>query len=204
MVQKRQKTIKEQQTSEQQARESDQNVILVTPKKKNRLQPPPASRHRSVLKLDRVVPLFDMRSHTSKNIHDIFMSSRGALPIQNLTTISTDRLSKVEEDPRFVELLVSFYSPASEGDFFKSEFQVVMPRSWTPKIYLGALHQSIRTNSILTLKSISISGQNYTTMNKLNWLFCLQKDILHTRLVISGLYQSLKGGEFNKTESSSR
>ncbi len=204
MVQKRQKTIKEQQTSEQQARESDQNVILVTPKKKNRLQPPPASRHRSVLKLDRVVPLFDMRSHTSKNIHDIFMSSRGALPIQNLTTISTDRLSEVEEDPRFVELLVSFYSPASEGDFFKSEFQVVMPRSWTPKIYLGALHQSIRTNSILTLKSISISGQNYTTMNKLNWLFCLQKDILHTRLVISGLYQSLKGGEFNKTESSSR
>ena len=98
MVQKRQKTIKEQQTSEQQARESDQNVILVTPKKKNRLQPPPASRHRSVLKLDRVVPLFDMRSHTSKNIHDIFMSSRGALPIQNLTTISTDRLSEVEED----------------------------------------------------------------------------------------------------------
>jgi hypothetical protein len=204
MVQKRQKTIKEQPTSAQPSRASDQNVILVTPKKKNRLQPPPASRHRSVLKLDRVVPLFDMRSHTSKNIHDIFMSSRGALPIQNLTTISTDRLSEVEEDPRFVELLVSFYSPASEGDFFKSEFQVVMPRSWTPKIYLGALHQSIRTNSILTLESISISGRNYTTMNELNWLFRLQKDILHTRLVISGSYQSLKGGEFNKIESSSR
>jgi hypothetical protein len=204
MVRNRQKTIKELPTRAQPSTTDEKDVILAPYQKKNCLQPPPASRHRSVLKLDRVVPLFDMRSHTSKNIHDIIMSSRGALPIQKLTTISTDRLSEVEEDPRFVELLVSFYSPAPEGDFFKSEFQVVMPRSWTPKIYLGALHQSITTNSMLTLESISISGRNYTTMNELNWLFHLQKDIIHTRLVISGSYQSLKGGEFNKIESSSR
>jgi hypothetical protein len=38
-------------------------------------------------------------------------SSREALPIQKLTTITTDWLSfKVEEDPTYVELLVSFYS----------------------------------------------------------------------------------------------
>jgi hypothetical protein len=133
------------------------------------------------------------------------MSSRGAVPIQKLTTIATDRLYEVEEDPRFVELVVRFYSPApSEDDFEKSEFKVIMPRSWTPKMYLGALYQSITNNSLLTLESIIISGRIYTTMNELNWLFPLQKDILHMRLVTSGSYLSIKGGEFNKIESSSR
>ena len=202
MVRECQKTIKQLPTSAQPSRANDQNVILVTPKKKNRFQPPPASRHRSVLKLNRAVALFDMRANTSKKISDIIMSSRGAVPIQKLTTIATDRLYEVEEDPRFVELVVRFYSPApSEDDFEKSEFKVIMPRSWTPKMYLGALYQSITNNSLLTLESIIISGRNYTTMNELNWLFPLQKDILHMRLVTSGSYLSMKGSELNKIES---
>ena len=192
------KTIKELPTSAQPSRANDQNVNLATHKKKNRVYPPPASRQRSVLKLDRFVPLFDMRSHTSKDVYDIIRSTRGALPIQKLTTIATDRLSEVVEDPRYVELLVHFYSPAPEVD--TKDFKVVMPRSWTPKMYLGALYQSITTNSIITLESISLSGRNYTTLNELNWLFGLQKDIIHTRLVTSCSYQSLKGGEYNKIE----
>jgi hypothetical protein len=95
-------------------------------------------------------------------------SSREALPIQNLTTITTDQLSKNEEDPTYVELLVSFYSPTPENDthnFEKRDFKVIMPRSWTTKMYLGVLYQSITTNSLLTLESINISGQKYTTMN---------------------------------------
>ncbi len=99
MVRTCQKMIKELTTRAQPSRAKHQNVNLATHKKKNRFQPPPASPHRSLLKLHRVVPLFDMRVHTSKNIHDIIMSSRGALPIQKLTTIATGRLSKVEEDP---------------------------------------------------------------------------------------------------------
>jgi hypothetical protein len=46
-------------------------------------------------------------------------------------------------------------------------FKVIMPRSWTPNMYLGVLNQSIMTNSLLTLKPINGSGRNYTTMNKL-------------------------------------
>jgi hypothetical protein len=204
MVRKCQTTIKQLPTSAQPSRANDQNVILVTPKKKNRFQPPPASQHRSVLKLARAVPLFDMRANTSKNISNIIMSSRGALPIQKLTTMATDRLYEVEEDPQFVELVVHFYSPAPDDKFEKSEFKVIMPRSWTPKIYLGALYQSITNNSLLKLESIIISGRNYTTMDELNWLFPLQKDILHMRLVTSGSYLSMKGGELNKIELSLR
>ncbi len=85
------KTSKELPTSAQPPCAQDQNVILPTHKKKSRQQPPPASRHWSVLTLDHVVPLFDMRANTSKNIYDIMRSSREALPIQKLmTAITTD------------------------------------------------------------------------------------------------------------------
>ena len=173
------------------------NATAPTSKKKSRQQPPPASRHRSVLTLDRVVSLFDMRANMSNNIDDIIRSSRDARPIQRLTTITTDRMSQVE-DPRYVELLVSFYSPPEEESNFciKNDFKVIMPSTWTPKMYLGALHQSIRTNSLLTLESIEVSGRNYTTMNELNWLFPIEKEVLHWKLVTSASYLHLHGGEF--------
>ncbi len=171
-----------------------ENASAPTSKKKSRQQPPPASRHRSVLTLDRVVSLFDMRANMSNNIDDIIRSSRDARPIQRLTTITTDRMSQVE-DPRYVELLVSFYSPPEE-DFFKSDYKVIMPSPWTPKMYLGALYQSIRTNSILTLESIEFSGRNYTTMNELIWLFPMEKEVLDRRLLTSASYLHLQGGEF--------
>jgi hypothetical protein len=118
----------------------DQNAILRSSSKKNRQQPPPASRHRSVLTLHRVVPLFDMRATTSSSIYDIIRSSREAIPIQKLKTITTDRLSQVEEDPRYVELHISFYSPPEDQDAKKNDFKVVMPQTWSPKMFLGALN----------------------------------------------------------------
>jgi hypothetical protein len=158
------KLSKELPTSAQPQRAQDQNVILPTHKKKSRQQSPPASRHRYVLTLDHGVPFYDMRANMSNTNYDIMRSSREALPIQKLlTTITTNRLSKVEEDPTHVELLVSFYSPAPDNDtnnFKKSNFKVIMPRSWTPKMYLGALYQFITTISLLTIESINFSGQN--------------------------------------------
>jgi hypothetical protein len=112
MMRKCGKTSKELPTNAQPPRAQDQNVILPTHKKKSCQPPPPASQHRSVLTLDHVVPLFDMRANMSNNIYDNMRSSREALLIQKLMTITTDRLSKVDEDPTYVELLVSFYSPA--------------------------------------------------------------------------------------------
>ena len=135
----------------------------------------------------------------SDNIDDIIRSSRDARLIQRLTTITADRMSQVE-DPRYVELLVSFYSspPEEESNFcIQIDFKVIMPSTWTPKMYLGALHQSIRTNTLLTLESIEVSGRNYTTMNKLNWLFLIiEKEVIHWKLVTSASYLYLHGGEF--------
>jgi hypothetical protein len=76
-------------------------------------------------------------------------------------------LSLVEEDPSFVELLVSFYSPPEDQDAKTTDFKVVMPQTWSPKMYLGALNQSIRANRLnslsLSLESINLSGRNCST-----------------------------------------
>jgi hypothetical protein len=93
---------------------------------------------------------------------------------------------------------VSFYSPPEEDtkNVIKNNFKVIMPRTWTPKMYLGALHQSITTNLLLVLESIDVSGRQYTTMNELNCLFLVQKEVIHRRLITSGSYLHLHGGEF--------
>jgi hypothetical protein len=53
----------------------------------------------------------------SNIIYGIMRSSREALPIQKLMTITTGQLSEVEEDPtRYVKLLVSFYLPVPDHD----------------------------------------------------------------------------------------
>jgi hypothetical protein len=178
------------------SRAKDQNAILRSSNKKNRQHPPPTSRHWSVLTLHPVMSLFDIRSTTSSSIYGIIRSSREAIPIQKLKTITTNRLSLVEEDPRYVELLVSIYSPPEDQDEKNTDFKVVMPQTWSPKMYLGALNQSIRTNRLLSLESINLCGRNYTTINELNWLFPLKKEIIHMRLVTSASYLHLYGGEF--------
>jgi hypothetical protein len=105
------------------SRAKDQNAILWSSNKKNRQHPPPTSRHWSVLTLHPVMSLFDIRSTTSSSIYGIIRSSREAIPIQKLKTITTNRLSLVEEDPRYVELLVSIYSPPEDQDEKKHRFQ---------------------------------------------------------------------------------
>ena len=83
-----------------------------------------------------------MQANTSNNVSDIIRSSRDAIPIQRISTITTNRLYKID-DPRYVELLVSFYSPPEDdaSNFEKNDLKVIMPISWTPKMYLGAIYQ---------------------------------------------------------------
>jgi hypothetical protein len=68
MVRKCQKMSKELPRSAQPPRAQDQNVILPTYKKRSRQQHPPAHRHRSVLTLDHVVPLFEMRDKSIQQL----------------------------------------------------------------------------------------------------------------------------------------
>jgi hypothetical protein len=126
--------------------------------------PPPASRHRAVLQLRDAVPLFDMRANGSVLAQDILMSARTARPKMMINVISTDRVSAVE-DPRYLELIVKFYSPEAKNKIKKKtpprfDLKVVMPKDWTPRMYLGVLYRSIKSNRVLTLELITLNGRS--------------------------------------------
>jgi hypothetical protein len=140
------------------------------------------------------VPLYDMRLQTSSRLHDIVQASRNADKVMMVTTVSTDRISRVQEDPKFSELIISFYPEDDENQPTKSDVKVIMPNSWTPKMYLAALNTSIRRNSTLSIESITIDGKIYATMNELEWLFKATEEDAHRQLTCSASYISVSGG----------
>ncbi len=164
----------------------------------NPTKPPPATRHRAVMTLRQAMPLYDMRSHTSSRLKDIVQQSRNAQKVMMVTTVSTDRISRVQEDRNYLELWISFYPEDDENQPPKSDIKVVMPNSWTPKMYLSALNKSIRKNSILSIESITIDGRIYATMNELQWLFSATEEATHSQLICSASYIPVSGGVLKK------
>jgi hypothetical protein len=55
------------------------------------------------------MPLYDMQSQSSASLQDILQSSRKAKKLMMVTSISTGRVSRVQEDPKYLELWISFY-----------------------------------------------------------------------------------------------
>jgi hypothetical protein len=157
-------------------------------------KPPPATRHRAVMSLHISVPLYDMRSHSSTSLQDILQSSRTAEKVMMVTAVSTNQVSRVEEDPKYLILSLSFYPQDDENHPPKSEVNIVMPNTWTPKMYLSALNKSIRKNSILSIELITIDGRVYATINELQWLFSATEETTHSQLICSASYIRVSGG----------
>jgi hypothetical protein len=158
------------------------------------MKPPPATRHRAVMSLRISVPLYDMRSHSSSSLQDILQSSRNVKKVMMVMSVSTDRVSRVEEDPKYLILSLSFYPQDNENQPPKSDVKVIMPNTWTPKMYLSALNKSIRKNSILSIESITIDGRIFATINELQWLFSATEEATHSQLICSGSYIRVSGG----------
>ena len=170
-----------------------QEVQRVNPTTK----PPPATRHCAMLPFPKPVPLYGMRSQhqTSSSLLDILQSSRSAKKVMMVKTVSTCRVSRIEENPKYLDLEVSFYPCNTRVDKNpKLDVNVVMPHGWTPRMYLAALNKSIRKHSVLSLESIRIEGRNYVTINELQWLFSATKEATHSGLVCSASYIRVSGG----------
>ena len=112
-------------------------------------------------------------------------------------TISTDRVSRVEDDPTYVELGITFH-PDDENQPPKMDVNVIMPEGWTPKMYLAALNKSMKRHSILSLELITIDGQIYATVNELQWLFSATEEATHSQLICSASYICVSGGVLKK------
>ena len=157
-------------------------------------KPPPATRHRVVISLRMYVPLYDMRAHTSSRLQDILQSSREVEKAMMVRTVSTDRVSQVKEDSRYLELWISFYPRDEVNPPPKYDVQVIMPKDWTPKMYFMALNKSIKKNLILSTESITIDSRIYATINELQWLFSATEQATHRHLICSASYIRVSGG----------
>ncbi len=164
----------------------------------NPTKPPPATRHRAVMSLRQPIPLYDMRSQMSSCLQEIVESSRNAQKVMMVRTISTDRLSKVEHDPTYVELAITFHPDDHEHQPLKMDVNVIMPEGWTPKMYLAALNKSMKRHSVLSLESITIDGQIYATVNELQFLFSATEEATHSQLIASASYIRVSGGVLKK------
>jgi hypothetical protein len=112
-------------------------------------------------------------------------------------TILTNRVSGVE-DPRYVELMVSFYTWAVnyKNPYNKLTYKLIMPKDWTPRMYLCALNRSIMNNAALSLELVTLDQQSYTATNKLHWLFSSPVNVIHTHLTTSAAYPCVAGGDY--------
>jgi hypothetical protein len=144
-------------------------------RKRNGLKAPPATRHRAVLCLQVTIPLFEMQAYSSNNLQEIIWSSRNVTQSLMVRTITTD-VRKPVDDPLYVELLVGFYPQEDVENRFdfpnkRIQHDVVVPASWTPKMYLGALSLSLSRHPVISLSMICINGKKYKSLNDVHLLF---------------------------------
>jgi hypothetical protein len=160
----------------------------------NPTKPPPATRHRVVMLLCQPIPLHGMQSQMSSCLQGIVESSQNAHKVMMVRTVPTDRVSRAEDDPTYVELGITFFYPDDhENQPLKMDANVIMPKGWTPKMYLAALKKSMKRHSILSLELITIDGQIYATVNKLQWLFFAMEEATHSQLIASASYIRVSG-----------
>jgi hypothetical protein len=179
---------------EQTTMKTKRQSILVKGGNQHPTKPPPATRHRAVMSLRHAIALYDMRSHSSSTLQDVLESSRNAKKVMMVTTVSTNRVTRHQDNPSFVELGITFYSgdPENENQTPKLDVKVIMPEGWPPKMYVAALNKSIRRHSILSLESYCNNGRIYSTVNDLQWLFSARD--AHSQLVSSASYIRVSGG----------
>jgi hypothetical protein len=122
--------------------------------------PPCASRHRAVFELPTAIPFFDMQHSTPnlENISDFYQKTRQSVPLMLVKTITTDIRRKLQDGPDFVELVIQFDPdtevPQNQPENIEHYF--VMPQTWVPKMYLGALHLSIYRYPVISIENITI------------------------------------------------
>jgi hypothetical protein len=156
------------------ARMQPYSQVLASEAKKHQ-NPPPASRHRAVFELPKAIPLFDMRRSAQNplNISNFYQETRESVPLMLVKTMTTDMQRKLPDHPDFVELLIRFYPKTEETKDPQKiiEHYFIMPQTWAPKMYLGAVHLSINRHPVISIENITMKGHDYLTINEVHWMF---------------------------------
>ena len=179
--------------------------------------PPPATRHRGVLVVASTnsVPLYDFSSRMGEaTLSSLINESRNALPLFDVETICTDKQQLCQSESQMVEITVRFYgrsSPqqgreasmddSSNNQIIAKEIQAVMPKSWTPRMYLGAVNLSIERSQSILIEAIYFRGRRYISINDVHWLFTDRNvndpSHLASHLISNAAYFNVTGGELS-------
>ena len=149
------------------------------------------TRHRGVLKLIYDVPLYDTRNVPTDTFRDIIEASKSAQIVMKVRTLCTDLVEDCEDDD--TKYLMDLYLFSSTGSVIKT--QVLVPKDWTPRMYLGAIFKSVSTDSIISFENEKINDKNYTTINNIQWLFSTPPETTEMNLHCSASYFNVRGGE---------
>ena len=127
------------------------------------------------------MPLFDFGSQIGEpTLQALINESKNAMPLFNVESISTGNQQANLLDYNLAEIIVQFYSAvmATDGSSDMNHHQSrmmeitsVMPKVWSPRMYLGALNISIECNRSILIEAISSCGQRYISINDIYWLF---------------------------------
>ena len=149
------------------------------------------TRHRGVLTLIPELPLVDSRDSPSDTLFDMIQSSKSAKIIMKVRTICTDIVVDCEDDD--TKFLMDLYFFSSTDAVTK--VKVLVPKDWTPRMYLGAVCKAITTDSIIIFENEKINDNNYTTINNVKWLFSNPAELTDKKLNLSASYFNVNGGE---------
>ena len=136
--------------------------------------PPPATRHRGVLALTPSVPLFDFGNRTGEpTLQALINESKNAKPLLNVESVCTGDQHTDLLVNDLVKINVQFYGRKETNNCasmatitttmmpnqstMMKEIKAVMPKVWTPRMYLGAVNiSSIEQNRSILVEAIYI------------------------------------------------
>ena len=175
---------------------------------KRALVPPPATRHRGILKIAPPVPLYDFGNETEEpTLSSIINETRNAQPLFMVSSVCTDLQHLLSRDNQMVNITIRFYSENVQGEQngrpekLMKEIQAVMPKAWSPRMYLGAVNVSIERNHAIIIETINFHGNRHVSINDLHWLFTERNlddpSSVALKLISNAAYFHVKGGELN-------
>ena len=173
--------------------------------------PPPATRHRGVLHLTTPVPLYDFGNGMQQpTLMSIINESRDAQPLFNVSSVCTDNQRFCALDNQMAIITIRLYSsefdrPVQDEEGLSypkmKEIQAVMPKTWTPRMYLGAVNVSIERSHSIVIETIYFHGKRYVSINDVHWLFTEPNlnnpSLVASKLLSNAAYFNVVGGELN-------
>ena len=83
------------------------------------------------------------------------------------------------------------------------EIKALMPKTWTPRMYLGAVNVSIEQSHSIIIETISFRGKRYVSINNVHWLFSEPNlndpSLVASKLISNAAYFNVVGGELRNS-----